>query len=101
MRVFRTILLAGLTGMAGMAAPAAKGAAAKIPAVDAAAFDKSVKPILKNTCSGCHNATVTSGGVNLIPYLEANTVTEDRPAWEKIAQKIESGEMPPAGMPRP
>jgi len=69
--------------------------------LDIAAFDKNVKPVLKNTCSGCHNATVTSGGVNLIPYLEPTTVTEDRPAWEKIAQKIESGEMPPAGVPRP
>ncbi len=72
-----------------------------VPPVDAAGFDKNVKPILKNTCSGCHNATLTSGGVNLLPYLEASTVAEDRPSWEKILQKIESGEMPPKGIPRP
>jgi hypothetical protein len=70
-------------------------------AVDSAGFEKSVKPILKNTCSGCHNATLVSGGVNLLPYMEASTVAEDRASWEKILQKIESGEMPPKGVPRP
>jgi hypothetical protein len=72
-----------------------------IAAVDTAGFEKNVKPILKNTCSGCHNATVMSGGVNLLPYLDASTVAEDRPSWEKIVEKIGSGEMPPKGIPRP
>ena len=71
------------------------------PAVDATGFEKNVKPILKNTCSGCHNATVMSGGVNLQPYLDPSTIAEDRPSWDKIVQKIESGEMPPKGIPRP
>jgi hypothetical protein len=69
--------------------------------VDATGFEKNVKPILKNTCSGCHNATVMSGGVNLQPYLDPSTIAEDRPSWDKIVQKIESGEMPPKGIPRP
>src|SRR5215469_10946430 len=69
--------------------------------VDAAGFEKNVKPILKNTCSGCHNASVTSGGVNLLPYLDASTVADDRASWDRIVQKIESGEMPPKGIPRP
>jgi hypothetical protein len=69
--------------------------------VDTSGFDKNVKPILKNTCSGCHNAAVMSGGVNLVPYLDASTVIEDRPSWDKILEKIESGEMPPKGIPRP
>jgi mono/diheme cytochrome c family protein len=69
--------------------------------VDAAAFEKNVKPVLKNTCSGCHNATLMSGGVNLLPYLDPATIAEDRPSWDKIVQKIESGEMPPKGIPRP
>jgi hypothetical protein len=69
--------------------------------VDSAGFDANVKPILKNTCSGCHNASLSSGGVNLLPYLNSSTVAEDRASWEKIYQKIESGEMPPKGIPRP
>ncbi len=71
------------------------------PAVNTASFDAKVKPILKNTCSGCHNAVLTSGGVNLLPYLDAGTLLDDRASWEKILQKIESGEMPPKGIPRP
>jgi Protein of unknown function (DUF1592)/Protein of unknown function (DUF1588)/Protein of unknown function (DUF1587)/Protein of unknown function (DUF1585)/Protein of unknown function (DUF1595) len=70
-------------------------------AADTAGFEKNVKPILKSTCSGCHNASVMSGGVNLAPYMDASTVAEDRASWNKIIEKIESGEMPPKGMPRP
>jgi hypothetical protein len=66
-----------------------------------ASFETAVKPILKNTCSGCHNSAVMSGGVDLAPYLDASTVLSDRPSWEKILQKIQLGEMPPKGMPRP
>jgi mono/diheme cytochrome c family protein len=71
------------------------------PVADAAGFDRQVKPVLKNNCSACHNATNMSGGVNLLPYAEVSTLTTDREAWDKIVQKIESGEMPPKGMPRP
>ncbi len=81
-------------------APASTGKA-NAPAVDAAAFDVKVKPILKNVCSGCHNKSLASGGLNLSPYLDAATVFEDRETWEKIAAKIEAGEMPPKGIPRP
>jgi hypothetical protein len=77
------------------------GPTAKPPAIDAAGFEKNVTPILKNNCSGCHNAGVMSGGVNLLPYADASTLGSDREAWEKIVRKIESGEMPPRGVPRP
>lgn len=83
------------------AADAPQSKPAKSVAVDTAGFDANVKPILKNTCSACHNATLTSGGVNLLPYLDASTLSDDRASWEKILQKIESGEMPPKGIPRP
>ncbi|MCU1330765.1 MAG: hypothetical protein JWN34_6135 [Bryobacterales bacterium] len=73
----------------------------KAAPVDAAGFARDVAPILKNNCSGCHNASMMSGGVNLLPYSDATTLHEDRAAWNTIVQKIESGEMPPKGMPRP
>ena len=69
--------------------------------VDAAGFATKVAPILKDTCSDCHNATVLSGGLDLAPYLDPATVLTDRATWEKIAHKVESGEMPPKGNPRP
>jgi hypothetical protein len=69
--------------------------------VDAAGFDAKVKPILQKTCSACHDPAVMSGDVNLLPYLDPGTVLSDLACWEKITQKIESGEMPPKGIPRP
>ncbi len=71
------------------------------PPADGAGFDAKVKPILKNTCSLCHNASLASGGLNLAPYMDAASVFEDRDTWEKIVQKVQAGEMPPKGIPRP
>src|SRR5207245_2436196 len=34
-------------------------------------------------------------------FQKRNSLTENREAWEIIARKIRSGEMPPAGIPRP
>ena len=69
--------------------------------VDSVGFDSKIKPILLNTCATCHNASFASGDLNLTPYLSAGTIFEDRATWEKIAHKIEAGEMPPAGEARP
>ena len=97
-----TILKAGSAALLTLGTLVYAGpASTKAPAVDAAGFDKTVKPVLKNNCSGCHNPGMMSGGVNLLPYAEASTLSTDREAWDKIVQKIESGEMPPKGMPRP
>jgi hypothetical protein len=64
-------------------------------------FDNDVRPVITKTCSPCHNDAVSSGGVNLEPFTSSSTVTTQRAGWEKIVQKIQSGEMPPKGMPRP
>jgi hypothetical protein len=69
--------------------------------VDSVGFDSKIKPILLNTCATCHNASFASGDLNLTPYLSAGTIFDDRATWEKIAHKIEAGEMPPAGEARP
>ena len=66
-----------------------------------AAFSQSVLPLLTTTCSGCHNEKLTSGGLNLAPYSAFSSIAEHREDWEKILQKVRSGEMPPKGLPRP
>ena len=71
------------------------------PVVDAAGFEANVKPILKNTCSTCHNASLMSGDLNLQLYLDPASVFEDRATWENIVRKISAGEMPPEGVARP
>ncbi len=72
-----------------------------LAAPDPAAFDRDVKPIISKTCVACHNAGLQSGGVNLMEFTSAATVASNRPAWEKILQKVRTGEMPPKGIPRP
>src|SRR5215472_14771418 len=64
-------------------------------------FQNTVRPVLTGNCVVCHNPSLSSGGVNLTPYTNGATLTTDRAAWEKILHKIESGEMPPKGAPRP
>src|SRR5664279_175900 len=75
------------------------------PLVSAAAvagsFDKDVQPLLRQTCSGCHNEKLASGGLNLTPFMEASSVIAKRDGWEQIVAKLKTGEMPPEGIPRP
>ena len=64
-------------------------------------FEKAVQPVLAKTCAPCHNEKITSGGLNLSPYSAPGSLTQHRDDWQKILQKIRSGEMPPEGVPRP
>ena len=64
-------------------------------------FEKTVQPVLANTCAPCHNERITSGGLNLAPYSAPGSIAQHRDDWQKILQKIRTGEMPPKGVPRP
>jgi mono/diheme cytochrome c family protein len=76
-------------------------AAASLPAAESPAFEKLVAPVIANTCSPCHNANLSSGGVNLTPFTKPASLTQNREAWDVILRKISAGEMPPKGLPRP
>src|SRR5664279_774725 len=70
-------------------------------AVVAGSFEKDVQPLLRQTCTGCHNEKLASGGLNLAPFLEPSSVTVKRDSWELIVAKLKTGEMPPEGIPKP
>jgi mono/diheme cytochrome c family protein len=56
--------------------------------------------VIQQYCIGCHNAKLKTAGL----VLDAANLQRigDHPAvWEKVARKLRTGEMPPAGMPRP
>lgn len=59
-----------------------------------------MQPVLAKTCSPCHNNRVSSGGLNLSPFSTVGSMAENRDGWERILQKIRTGEMPPKGIPR-
>lgn len=70
-------------------------------ATGAGSFEKDVQPILRDTCSVCHNEKLSSGGLNLTPFMDPSSVIANRDGWEAIVAKLRAGEMPPDGVPKP
>ncbi len=56
---------------------------------------------VQNNCAGCHNGKVKSGDIDLVSSKSPKTFDEDRGTWEKVVEKLKTGQMPPPGMPRP
>ena len=52
-------------------------------------------------CFKCHGAQKQKGDFNFETYLEKPDVIRDRKAWEKVAELLDSGEMPPDDKPQP
>src|SRR5215475_1576013 len=64
-------------------------------------FEKSVLPFLVENCYACHNARRKSGELNLEQFKTAASMIQQRQTWEHVLQKLQAGEMPPKGAPRP
>jgi hypothetical protein len=67
----------------------------------AKAFRDSVLPFFVKTCYSCHNAKLNTGGLNLEAYTTPDSVIQDRDRFEIVLRKLQLGEMPPRGLPRP
>ncbi len=66
------------------------------------AYDSTaVFAFVKKNCVACHNASVSSGDVNLAVYDSARGFDDGREVWEKALTKLKTGEMPPPSMPKP
>ena len=55
-----------------------------------------VRPVLAARCYGCHNDKLRTSGLS----LESATLGQTQ-IWEKVAELLGSGRMPPAGLPAP
>ncbi|MBS1812912.1 MAG: DUF1592 domain-containing protein [Acidobacteria bacterium] len=64
-------------------------------------FEKTILPYLQENCTSCHNAKSPSGGLNLELYQTPASVLQAQEAWENVLHKLQTGEMPPQGLPRP
>jgi hypothetical protein len=51
-------------------------------------------------CAGCHSATAKAGGL-VLSGLDFAKAGDEAETWEKVLRQVQSGAMPPAGMPRP
>jgi mono/diheme cytochrome c family protein len=79
----------------------AVGSPQKAPPASTASLDKTVQPFFAKHCAACHNAKVSSSGLNLEDYKTVASLAKDPHTWENIAAKIRTGQMPPPGSPRP
>src|ERR671912_706933 len=93
------VIADGQTAAQSKSATPAKSAVPKAAA--GATFESTIPPVLNKSCAACHNDRLASGGLNLGPFTVPTSVMEHRDDWERILQKIRTGEMPPKGMPRP
>lgn len=88
-------------GIARAAALVSMAAWCAFGATDDAAFHAATDPLFKKTCFGCHNAQLSSGGMNVEVFLDPQSLISHRDGWEVILQKLRTGEMPPPGIPKP
>ncbi|MEP6960493.1 MAG: DUF1592 domain-containing protein [Acidobacteriota bacterium] len=79
---------------------APKQAAAKAAPVATIAMADVPKQLIANYCVGCHNARAKVGNL-VLEGLPLDKVTENAPIWEKVIRKLNGGQMPPQGMPKP
>ncbi len=62
---------------------------------------RDVFAFVQKNCSGCHNASAKAGDLDLTALQTASTFEKDRETWERVAEKLKLGQMPPAGVPHP
>src|SRR6266568_1401712 len=55
---------------------------------------------LNRYCVTCHNQKLKTAGL-MLDLMDVQKVPEGAPVWEKVAQKLRTGAMPPPGALRP
>ena len=57
-------------------------------------------PVVARYCVGCHSPAMKAGGL-VLTGLDFAKAGDDATTWEKVLRQVQSGAMPPAGLPRP
>ena len=66
-----------------------------------AAFDQTVRPLLKKHCFECHSGTDAEAGIKLDRYSTAADIVKDGKTWARVLRVLRARKMPPSGSPRP
>jgi hypothetical protein len=69
--------------------------------VDAPEFDARVRPLLASYCATCHSGEKPKGKLRIDLLSSGLADTATREHWAEVVDRLKSGEMPPAGKPRP
>ena len=62
-------------------------------------YEHTVKPFLEKYCAACHDNEAKAGALDITPLLKmpAAQASKDKKQWEKIYEKMSTGEMPKKG----
>src|SRR4051812_34190678 len=58
-------------------------------------FQTTLLPYLKTNCLPCHGAEKPRGDLNLEALSTPESLGKDRATWERVLDKLRTGEMPP------
>jgi hypothetical protein len=61
----------------------------------AAEYSKSIQPLVKKFCAECHSTEDKAGELDLEQFSDLKHVRQHPPAWQKVAEMLDNGEMPP------
>jgi hypothetical protein len=64
-------------------------------------FADDVAPVLAKYCTTCHNDKRLRGDLSLEPFKADADALKQPKLWEKVAQNLRAGDMPPSGRPKP
>src|SRR5262245_42195735 len=64
-------------------------------------FAADVAPLLAKYCMACHGGKRPKGDLSLAQFQTDADALKDPKVWERVAQNLRSGDMPPSGRPKP
>ena len=70
-------------------------------AADAPSFEKTIAPLIKEYCAGCHNEKTRKAKFRIDDIQPPALVREDIARWEKVREMVSIGDMPPEDKPQP
>ncbi len=99
--VFLVAVLAGWLFRDVQPAEAQKAPAAAKKNQAQVTFADNVAPVLAKYCTQCHGGKKPKGDLSLEQFKEDAAARQQPHVWDKVAQNLRSGDMPPKGKPRP
>src|SRR5207244_3173925 len=64
-------------------------------------FSRTIRPLLKQYCLGCHSAEKHKGDLNLEQFSTATRALGQPKVWQAVFEQLALGEMPPKEKPQP
>ena len=76
------------------------GSATGLPAAEEPGFDAALGPFVKSYCVGCHGPRKKEAKLDLSAEASARSVVRHYRVWDRVVERLESGEMPPEDHPK-